>query len=388
MFGRPSRRSGPVLRGCLAVVAYTYAGYPLLVAARALLVPRPWAVGEPAASCSVIVAAHDEEAVIVEKLRTLARSIGDRADVEVVVADDGSTDRTAELAESSGLAHRVLRLPRGGKAAALSAAVAASSGDILVFTDANSLFEERTLGALLAPFADPEVGGVAGDQRYIGDGGSAGERAHWSFDRWLKRAEAAAGSTVSATGALYAIRRRHFHGVREGVTDDFYLSTGVVADGARLVFAPDATVVEQAAETARQEYGRKVRVMTRGLAAVRARAELLAPRHGFYALSLLSRKVLRRLSAIPLLVAGVSAVLQPRRSLLTSAVAATTWTTVGLGVVGLAGPPVLARRRAFSVPAFVCLSVGAAVRALWNTARGVRIERWEASDGAHRSRRR
>src|SRR5690606_12620551 len=142
--------------------------------------------------------------------------------------------------EASATGHprvQVLDLPRIGKAAALNAAVAEASGEVLVFTDANSMLEPLALRRLVAPFADASVGGVAGNQAYSGSGHGAGERAHWDLDRLLKEAESTAGSVVSATGALYAVRRELFQPVVEGVTDDFYVSTGVVEAGRRLVFA-------------------------------------------------------------------------------------------------------------------------------------------------------
>ena len=377
MSTRADRVHGLVLAGSLATVAYTYVGYPVLAALRGAVRRRPYDTGPFDGRVSVVIAAHNEAAVIGDKLRSVDQSVPEGIDVEIIVVDDGSSDGTADVAERSGGGVVVVRLPRSGKAAALNAGVQASGGDILVFTDANSMFEPGTLTALLAPFADPAVGGVAGDQRYLGDAGSAGERLHWSFDRLLKRSESVAGSTVSATGALYAIRRRFFESVPEGVTDDFFVSTGVVAAGSRLVFAPDAVALERAAESPGREYSRKVRVMTRGLRAVVLRSELLAPRQGFYALSLLSRKVLRRLTAVPLVLAAASSTMRPRRSVLSAIVATITWSIAGLGAVGFLAPPRIARRTVFSVPAFVMLSVAAALRALSNTVAGVRIKQWE-----------
>src|SRR5699024_400548 len=136
----------------------------------------------------------------------------------------------------------------------------------------------------------------------------SGERSYWDLDRALKRAESAGGSVISATGALYAVRRPLVDPVPPGVTDDFTTSTGVIERGARLVFAPDAVVWEPVAASARDEMARKVRVMTRGLQAVAHRRRLLDPReHGFYAYQLLHHKLLRRLMGLPLLVLAVSA---------------------------------------------------------------------------------
>ena len=137
------------------------------------------------------------------------------------------------------------------------------------------------------PFADPSVGGVAGNQRYrpgsASDATTAGEQVYWDFDRLLKEAESRAGSTISATGAIYAIRRSLFRGVPVGVTDDFAVSTSVIEQGYRLVFAADALAWEPVASSGSMEWDRKVRIMTRGLRGVFERRALLNPtRYGFY----------------------------------------------------------------------------------------------------------
>ena len=232
-----------------------------------------------------------------------------------------------------------------------------------MFTDANTMFEPEALRALVAPFADPEVGGVAGDQRYLPAGGSrrpdaAGERSYWDFDRRVKLAESAAGSTVAATGAIYAIRRELFQPVIAGVTDDFITSTAVIDQGRRLVFAPDAVAWEPVAASNRLEYRRKVRIMTRGLRGVAARRELLDPRRtGFYAVQLVSHKVLRRLMAIPLLVVAAGAPLLWGEGALYQLTSLGAAAVAGLGAVGLAAPRVADRPPAAGrLAAFFCWS--------------------------------
>jgi cellulose synthase/poly-beta-1,6-N-acetylglucosamine synthase-like glycosyltransferase len=226
----------------------------------------------------------------------------------VVIASDGSTDSTeAVIQRYEGRGIRLLSLPRQGKAAALNAAVSASNGDILVFSDANSMYKVDALRALVRPFADAGVGGVAGNQCYLKKNTASivnvGEQSYWDFDRIMKQYESRSGSTISATGAIYAIRRSLFETVVEGVTDDFVTSTGVIVQGYRLVFASDAIAYEPTAATNRTEFGRKVRVITRGLRAVfTVRSKLLNPfQYGFYAIQLLSHKVLRRIIVYPLL---------------------------------------------------------------------------------------
>ncbi len=374
--------------GALALVAYTYVLFPLLVVARARWRPRPPRTADIAPPVSVIVAAHDEAAQIGDRLANLRALDYPPERLEVVVASDGSTDGTDAIArERAWPGVRVLALPRVGKAAALEAAVAAATGEVLVFTDANTAFAPDAVRRLVRPLADPAVGGVAGDQRYRKaaalHAAGTGEAGYWSVDRWLKRLESDAGSTISATGAIYAIRRPLFQGVPAGVTDDFAVSTSVIAQGYRLVFAPDAVAYEPVAAGSGLEFGRKVRIMTRGLRGVWERRALLDPRrHGFYALQLLSHKVLRRLQVFPLLVVAVTGPLLWSAGWLYRAVTVAEVVGLTLAMIGAAGRDgAVGRRKLFSWPFYFCMVNLAALAAVSNLLRGTRIERWEPRRG-------
>jgi cellulose synthase/poly-beta-1,6-N-acetylglucosamine synthase-like glycosyltransferase len=333
---------------------------------------------------TIVLAAHNEAAGIGAKLENVLSLDYPSEQLEVIVASDGCDDGTDEIVrrfEDSRV--RLLSLPRCGKAAALNAAADPARGEILVFSDANSMYAPDALRALVRPFADPAVGGVAGDQRYLGDSGTgaiaAGEQRYWNLDRVLKDAESRAGNVISATGAIYAVRRSLFRQVVPGVTDDFYTSTGVIAQRFRLVFAPDAVAFEPVARTAELEFGRKVRVMTRGLRGVVLRRELLNPRrHGFYAVQLFTHKLLRRTMVFPLGALAVTSPLLWRRGRLYRAATLAQVVLYGLGGAGilLADKP-LGRRKAFMLPAFFCFVNAAALRATWNVVRGRQIDRWE-----------
>jgi len=314
--------------------------------------------------------------------------------LQVLIASDGSTDATVAIARAAGGDRvDVLDLPRVGKAAALNAAIERATGDIVVFSDANSMFEPAALRALVRPFADPEVGGVAGDQRYDAEGGRGdgaiahGERGYWDLDRLLKVAESESGSVISATGAIYALRRELVPTIVDGVTDDFYASTAAIVAGRRLVFAADAASWEPVAASGGDEYGRKVRVMTRGLRGVVARRELLDPRRtGFYAVQLLWHKVLRRVMVLPLIAVAVSSPILATRSRLLALATAAQVAFYGLAAAGFAlrNRPE-GRSKLLSYPAYFCLVNLAALQALLNVARGRQIARWEPRRAANGS---
>jgi len=374
--------------GSVALLAYTYVVFPAILFVRGLLWRKPYRTEDITPSVSMIIAAYNEAASIGEKLDNVVSLDYPRDCLEVIVASDGSTDETeAIVAQYEDRGVKLLALPRQGKAGALNSAVAVAKGEILVFSDANSQYAPDAIRQLVRPFADPEVGGVAGNQVYLSEKRMAddtaqtgdGERTYWGFDRFLKRIQSEAGNTISATGAIYAIRRSLFPGVPEGVTDDFATSTAVIAQGYRLVFAPDAKAFEPVAKSSGVEFGRKVRVMTRGLRAVLVRRELLNPfRFGFYALQLFSHKVLRRLMFAPLALLLVSNPFLLGEGLFYQL---TMLAQIGFYGAALAGAlfrdTPLGRNKLVTIPYYVCLVYLAAAVATFNVLRGHQINRWE-----------
>lgn len=292
------------------LIIYTYVGFPLFVILRGLLWGRPYKSEKPASmpSISIVISAYNESNTIGEKLDNILSLSYPREKLEVVIASDGSNDGTDAIVErykEHGV--KLLSLPHHGKAVALNAAVTASKGEILVFSDANSIYKPDAIEALVRPFSDRKVGGVAGNQIYLAqtrDGSSGvGERAYWNFDRMLKKFQGRSGNTLAATGAIYAIRRSLFRPIPDGVADDFVTSTSVIAQGYRLVFAPDALAYEPVAATNKMEFRRKVRVIIRSWRAFLFMRTLLNPfRFRFYPIQLFSHKILRYLVVFPLLI--------------------------------------------------------------------------------------
>lgn len=368
----------------VALLAYSYVIFPLIVVLRGRFFRQPYKTADITPPVSIIIAAYNEQNDIGAKLNNMLALDYPRDKVEIIVASDGSEDDTNKIV--AGFADRgvkLLALPRQGKAGALNSAVAAATGEILVFSDANSMFAEGALRALVAPFADPEVGGVAGNQRYLPRSATVasndGEQSYWNFDRQLKVSQSKAGNAISATGAIYAIRRSLFRTVPTGVTDDFVTSTSVIAQGYRLVFAPAAVAYEPVAGSSDREFGRKVRIMTRGLRAVLVMRELLNPfRHGFYAWQLFSHKVLRRLMFVPLI-----ALLLVNPFLWNDGIFYPITLLLQLGFYGCAllgwllANTRLGSLKIFSIPYFFCLIYAAALVATVNILRGRTIDRWQ-----------
>jgi cellulose synthase/poly-beta-1,6-N-acetylglucosamine synthase-like glycosyltransferase len=298
--------------GSAAFVAWTWVVFPLVLGLRALR-PRPLRTRDTEAfpEVDLLIVVHNEEAVIGAKLANLEALDYPRDRLHAIVVSDGSDDATERLvgAHAGATPVALLALERVGKNAALNAGLEACVGEVVVLSDADSLLAPDALRRLVAPFADPEVGAVAGDFRYVAtEGEGRGERSYWTLDRGWRWLESRAGSVTAATGQLYAIRRALATPVPDGVTDDFHLSTGAVDAGRRLWFEPGAVAHGPVAASTEAEFRRKVRLIGRGFASVWSRRRLLDPRRtGFYALQLLTHKVLRRLVGLPLVALAATA---------------------------------------------------------------------------------
>lgn len=366
------------------VIGYTCVIFPVLLFARAKLFPRTFQSGESTPTLTVIVAAYEEAANIESKIKNLLEQDYPRERLEIVIASDGSQDETVSIASQfaeSGVI--VLDLPRKGKGHAINAGVAVASGDILVLTDANVVFATDALRQLVAPLADGTVGGVVGNQVYErGEGESPtadGERAYWGCDRQLKEWQSRAGSVTSATGSIYAIRRELFEPVPASVMDDFFVSTGVVWHGYRLVMAKAAVAYEQVAVAPGVEFSRKLRIVGQGMRAVAARRGLLNPfRFGFYSVQLFTHKVLRRCLLLPLLVILPSSLILGTQYAFFSAVASLQLCFYGLAILGWAlRRTAWMRFKILSLPYFVCMTNVAALIAIARIVCGGTIDNWE-----------
>jgi cellulose synthase/poly-beta-1,6-N-acetylglucosamine synthase-like glycosyltransferase len=366
-----------------ALLAGTYVGFPALALLRGRLFRRDVRSERITPFVSVVIAAHNEEGVIGERLANLLEQDYPRDRLEVIVVSDGCTDGTTRIVSTyfdRGV--RLIDPGRVGKGEALGLGVRAARGEVIVFSDANSMFEQSAISALVRPLADESVGGVAGNQVYLEEGetdaAAVGERGYWDFDRLLKRTQSASGSITNATGAIYAIRREHFRPIPDGVTDDMFNSMSVIDAGARMVFAEDAIAYEAISPTARLEFGRKVRIMTRSFRCIIYMRRLLDPRRtGWYAIQLFWHKIMLRTTVLPLIaLAVVSPALWARGPIYRLA-------TIGqaisyaLAVAGIVGARTEVGRKApFAIPAYFTLVNAASLRALLNLVRNERIDRW------------
>ena len=281
------------------LIVYAHLGYPLLLRGLVALLGRrdeaaPQAEGSP--TVSLIIPAYDEEDVIARKVVN-ARQLdypGDR--VQIVVASDGSADRTAELARSAG-ADIVLELTRGGKVAALNQAVRHATGELLAFSDANSYWRPDALRRLVARFGDERVGYVCGQVRF--EGGDCGnqEGLYWRYEMAVRSMETRLAGITAGNGGIYAVRREAYIELDPSRGQDIGFPFELTKRGWRAVYEPAAIAEEKMAPTVEGEFRRKRRMMW-GLWDVMLKWGMLDPR-GYgpaYALEIYSHRLLRYLT--------------------------------------------------------------------------------------------
>ena len=300
-----------LLAGSLALVAYVFAGYPAVLAVLSRLRPRP-VHEDPGFTprISLIILAHNESEVIEAKLRNVAELDYPPDRIEVVVVTDGSDDDTPNRAgRVPGV--RVLHRPeRRGKLAAMNRALEASTGEMLVFSDANNLYSGDALRELVRPLADPAVGLVTGRKVIADVGGRALDRAeglYWRYESKIKEWESASGSVVGVAGEILAFRREAYRSPEAGiVNEDLVQALLVATSGWRVVYAPRALSVERASATIEDEATRRSRLITGRAQALRRLLPVLLRSHPRLAWQVISHKGLRPVVPWALLVAVAS----------------------------------------------------------------------------------
>jgi len=279
----------------LGLIVWTHFGYPLAMGLLARVRPRPVAKAPIEPSVVLVVAAHDEEDVIGRRLENLLALDYPADKLEIVVASDGSTDHTDEIvAEIAAREPRIhlLACERGGKTLAQNRAVRETKSELLAFTDANTEWAPNALHKLVANFADGDVAYVSGKLQLTASDGTNREGLYWRYELWLRSNESKTGSITAGNGAIYAVRRSDYLEDASITGHDFGLPFRMVQRGRRAVFEPQAVALEKESRDLEDEFGRKVRMISRALRHV-YNGSLLHPVPPIYALELFSHRLLR-----------------------------------------------------------------------------------------------
>ncbi len=276
---------------------YSYLLFPLCLSVLSVIIRRPWEKGDFKPYVSIIISVFNEEGIIAQKIQNNLELDYPLEKLEILIISDGSTDRTEEIVRGFNDERIVFKTyrERSGKTACLNRAVPEAKGEIILFTDANSMFPADILLKLVGHFADKSIGLVTGWTRY-GDVGEDEDApgVYSRFEKWTKIKESQVSSCVGADGAVFAVRKELFHTLREDDINDFVIPLTVIMQGKRVVLDPDIYCFEKPANEASKEYQRQVRITNRTLNAIRRNLEFLNPiRYGWFAYFLVSHKVMR-----------------------------------------------------------------------------------------------
>jgi cellulose synthase/poly-beta-1,6-N-acetylglucosamine synthase-like glycosyltransferase len=371
-----------ILFTCLAAILYTFLLYPLLLRVIASFRPRKCPAPEYRPTISILICAYNEAAGIAKKLdETLALDYP-KERVEIIVVSDGSTDETESIVETYRTRNvRLLRTThRLGKTNAQNEAVASCAGEVIIFSDATTVYHSQALSKLAAHFADPRVGAVSGRYQYFDESGDSptgtGSIAFWSFENFIKTSQSRIATISGCCGCIYSVRRSAYTVLSPDIISDLVQPLYVIRKGLLVLFEEKAMAYETTTVSSQQELRMRIRVITRAIRGLLSVPDLLNPiKRPWIALQLVSHKVLRWL--VPLYIIGIflsTAVLIDRAAMGVFFLLQLCF--YGTALVSLVLP--LHRHiKLLGLPLYICTMNTAALLAIIESARGTKYVVWE-----------
>lgn len=289
---------------------YTYLGYPLLLALVSPWFPRRAPAPDFTPSLSILLAAYNEAANIGRKIDQTLKLDYPPGKMEILVLSDCSTDGTDEIVQAVADPRvRLIRIEkRGGKTNAQNIGVLQAKGEILIFSDATTVYHPMALRYLASNYRDPSVGAVSGRYQYFDETGGSptglGTIAFWNYENLIKKFQSRIKTISGCCGCIYSVRRSAYTELNPDIISDLVQPLKVLKQGLRVVFEDRALAYEETTQSTAEEFSMRVRVITRGIRGILSVPELLNPvRYGWIAVQLLSHKVLRWL--VPFFLIGL-----------------------------------------------------------------------------------
>jgi len=376
-----------LLWGSVAAVLYAYAGYPFILYLLGRFSRRRVVCSRCASpAVTLIISAYNEARVIRRKLENSLDLDYPRQLLDIVVASDGSDDDTVAIAsEYIEWGVRVVhQAVRRGKSAMLNDVLASVQSDIVVFTDANAMFERGAVRRLACAFEDDAVGCVVGRLAYAEDGATSagrGEGMYWRYEGMISRLESRIGHVCVANGSIFAARTPMVRHLYPEVANDFQIPVDVAAAGADIVYEPAAVARECVAHHWQEEFGRKVRIVLRGFTGFSALHRRIG---GFRRFQFISHKLLRWQVGWLMIIAFISSAVLSRQSLFYAIVTAAQIGFYALAAVGWMRRCRPASQRVFYIPFYFTLVNCAALVATVRFAMGRRQSLWEKAESTRR----
>jgi len=265
---------------------------------------------------SILISAYNEEKVIENTIRTLQKCYYPKEKVEILVGSDNSRDKTNEILEKLSQEFQNIKVfnfnHRRGKPHVINDLVKEAKGEILIFCDANTLYNKEAIKNLVKNYNDPRIGGVSGKLNLIdfekAKKSGSQEKIYWDAETWLKKQEGKLGVLIGANGGIYSIRKEHFEKIPTDhpVMDDFYISLKVIEKRKAFLYINDAVAEEYTAPTIRAEFNRKIRNNSIMMSTIKVIKRLLNPSFGLIAYGLWSHKIIRWFTPLILLLIFVT----------------------------------------------------------------------------------
>ena len=295
-----------------ALFFYVYVGYPLIIFMIGRVYGKPVFRAKFEPTVSIIITAYNEEKSIRSKIENTLRINYPNERLEILVASDGSTDNTDAIVEEyCEMNVRLFRQEgRVGKTTTQNKAVEQACGEIILFSDATTMYQPDVLRAILPNFADLSVGCVAGKLIYVNHSNSGvgkGAKSYWSYETLLKESESKACSLIGVSGCLYAVRKSVYVPMYPEACSDFLICTLIYRLGFRSVYEPSAICTEETNRRTDKEFQMRVRIIAQTFTDLWRNRDMLNPlRTGLFAVQLISHKLLRYLVPVFLLTIFIS----------------------------------------------------------------------------------
>ena len=363
-------------------IVFAYVGYSLSIFLIALVVRRPLKKAPIEPPVTFLITAYNEERNLAAKIEQTLSLDYPPEKLEIVIASDGSTDKTDTVARS--YADRGVRLVRVegrvGKTETQNQAVRQARGDVIIFSDATTRYEHSAIRNIVRNYADEQVGAVSGRYEYYNPTGASigvGSILFWSYENKIKRMQTSIHTITGCCGCIYSVRKSVYEPLPADIISDLCEPLKVLEKGYRIVFEPDAIAYEETTEETNEEFKMRVRVATRGMRGLLYMKALFNPfRYGFVSYQLLGHKVMRWFVPVFMLIALFSNLFLLDRWLYRVTLA------LQLGLYLAAAAGVVAEKWkirffAISVPLFFVTVNLASLAAMLRVLRGYKAVTWE-----------
>jgi len=370
----------------LFLIFYTYIGYPLLIFLLSFFINNPVRKYDIEPTVSLLIAAYNEEKHIREKIENSLSLDYPKEKLEIIVVSDGSTDKTDDIVREYKNRNVILYRVEGrvGKTEARNRAVKVAKGEIIVFSDATTIYKKDVIRKLVRNFSDSRIGLVSGRYKYADATKNAStgwtSTLFWNYENLIKSKQAKIGTLTGASGCINAFRKNLYTPLPGDIIEDLVEPLEILKSGYRIVFEPDALAYEMTTENATQEFKMRVRVISGGMRGIWYARKVLNPfRYPFASFQLYSHKILRWFIPIFAILLFIANIFLIRESGLYYFCFILQSIFYLLAVAGLILDLLKIKIKIISLPLYFCTLNLASLVALIRNLKGGRSTKWETA---------